>query len=236
MKKTLTVLSTTLALAFMACGTALAFPTYQLYIDPNSGGTFDSATQTWVTSASPFTLSALYEPGKGSMTNARLTVALPQGVNPAAGSIAINQQGGSTLANSGWVLGVPPISSAPLANGTKALSEHGIYPTWYTEYLFDFSNAAPIFDAQPGAQPGTKNGYREDFNISISGFSLGHFDLYNLVSDPTSKKYGGIAEFAPFSHDAGFTPPIPEPRTMVLLGISLITAAGYMKRIYRKKS
>lgn len=221
MKNMRTIIAACFITLLLSAGIASAYPTLQLYIDPSQPGvSWDSSTEIWVASSNTFTLSALSE---GTLSGVRLSIALTDGVSPSSGTVSIN---GSGISSSNYVYGIPPISALNPDGEGGDLTPHDIFPTYFAEYIFDFTpaNAADIFDTQPGAAAGTKSGYWKDFYIDISGFNFVHFDLYTLKNDVIDK-------FAPFSHDAEYNPPIPEPGTMVLLGISLLAAAGYMRRM-----
>jgi hypothetical protein len=218
-----TFLAALVFIIFTGAGTAFAYPVLQLTIDT---GTYDWSTETWVSSTSSFNLTAF---ATKALTDVRLAVALGSGVAPSNGTISID---GFALAVADFVYGLPPFSTInPDGNGGD-LAPHEIYPTYFAEYIFDFTTPASIYDTQPGGQPGTKLGYREDFVIDISGFDSGHFDLYTLKGEDR------IHKFAPPSHDAEYGSdnlPVSEPGTMILLGISLITTAVYVKRVNRKE-
>ena len=122
--------------------------------------------------------------------------------------------------------GTPPISDL------NALAPHGIYPTYFEIYGFEFSGGiGTIYDQQPG-QDGSGQGYTETFEIDILGLSEGvtgvHFDLFTMDSE------GQLIAFAPWSHDAE-TAPVPEPATMLLLGVGLMGIAGLGRKKLIKK-
>ena len=115
------------------------------------------------------------------------------------------------------------------------LSAHGVFPAWYTEFgAGDFDLVGGVGDVQPqpdywdpsvdGYLPNSRTlGQYKVFDIAVTGTSFIHFDAFTLNRD------GSIQYFAPFSHDASM---VPEPGSMILLGIGTIGLGIY--RRYRK--
>ena len=106
------------------------------------------------------------------------------------GSFTIN--GNEIAVTADMIWGTPPSEDDDIAG-------HGIYDTWYYQYLFDFSDAEYqlLYDAEWDTYPGNQYGYFMTFDVDVSNLVDGidlHHDLYNL--DGTL--------FAPMSHDAQY--------------------------------
>ena len=225
------------ALIAFASPLGYAIPTLQLGI---SGGTYNAATQTIVSTGPVFSLYAYLSPNSTNpLTDTYfLSMALsPQtSVGANLGSIIVN--GNTINATSGMVYGTPPLESilGPSLADPGDLAGHGVFPTYFAELGFNFSaaNTSGLFNTQDNPSWGPQSGtgmYYKQFNINTTNLANGysiHFDLYNTALCGGKKCDGtqdiDITQFAPFSHDAESitSTSVPEPGTTLLLGIALL--------------
>lgn len=216
-----------------------AVPTLQLDI---VGGEYDNTSETVVTTSNQFSLVAYGGGGNNFDLNDDyyISIALTPQTGPDLVDFGSFSFAGNTYDMYDMVYGVPPIENTNFLQPSDGgdLGQHGVYPTLYAEYGFNFSSAqtSGLVNTQDvtGSDPTSNTGndlFYMLFNVDISnlldGFEL-HFDLYNSVV----KRGGDIDadDFAPFSHDAGTVADVPEPAPLMLLGLGMLVLALASRR------
>ncbi len=220
-------------LIFFSAAQGLALPTLQLDI---ADGTYDNSTQTIVSTGKIFTLYAYLSSNLyNTLTDTYyISAAISPQISLGGANIGSFNFNGTTInATSDMTYGVPPLEAITSLQGWDVgdLPKHGIFPTYFSEFDFQFSSSNQIseYNTQDraisgGLIPTSGTGmYYAAFTIDTSLLDPNyviHFDLYN-----TKLKKGGdidVTQFAPFSHDAESKHQVPEPSTVLLLGSGLV--------------
>ena len=215
----------------------LAIPVLQLTID---GGTYNTSTETTVTSNKIFNLYSLLT-ADSAAGDYRLSVAvIPKMAEVASGDYGSFKLNGNTFnVTADMIFGAPPEKA--LMNKDE-LPSHGIYDTYYLEYDFKFdppntSSSYNVVDpSNVGVAPSARLGTGAFWNLfafDVTKMTIGlHFDLYKV--DPlTGLMLSGNGSFAPFSHDAEDGPSgnnVPEPQSLILLSMALIVSVFASRR------
>ena len=205
---------------------AFAIPSLQLDID---GGVYDTTTETVIAQSSPFTLDAYLIPDAKAPLDGTyyISAAILPPVGPAPASLGSFVFNGTTVnVTTDMVYGDPPLGD-PAGQGHDAqdLQEHGVFPTYFTQFSFQFDAGTETdpYDTtiHPGDGPGAGGSgmYYVQFTVDVTGLAAGsavHFDLYSVKGTLDLD----ADQNAPFSHDAQSSrvpPPVPEPGTLILL-------------------
>jgi hypothetical protein len=232
-------------------GRVEAFPALQLDI---LGGYYDPVTQTIVSDGPDFTLVALLTPNPlrnnlAELLNATcyISAAISPMTGPSDSSLgSFTWDGTNYLVTEDMTYDTPPLETTLVTEDPGDLGSHSIYPTFFTEFGFQFSpgNRSIAYDTapNPGALSPTSSttgvSYFATFNLTttLQGSNVLHFDLYNSYLQSCSKAGTcvmdeDIAMFAPFSHDAESQNRVPEAQSLLLMSTGLLIAG----RLFRRK-
>ena len=214
----------------------MAYPILQLDI---LGGHYDPVTETIVSDGPTFTLVAILTPKANVPLSTYMndtfyiSAALSPKTGPTDSSLgSFSWEGTNYLVTEDMTYGSPPLETFIAATDPGDLAGHGVYPTFYTEFGFQFDTNQRTTSYNSQDDPGglaptsatTGISYFQTFNItsSLIGDNTLHFDLYNSYV-AGCKKSGtcsldeDVALFAPFSHDAQSSQSVPEPGALMAL-------------------
>lgn len=220
MKRAMLILS---AVAILAMGQpVLAIPALQTFIP---GGSYDAATQTWVTTSGTFELWVIAaNTDSKPLYDLTLVGALAGGQAPVVDALTVD---GSAVND--FEYGTPP----SWGESAGDYPPHGVYPTNYFELsVTPLLNTAPetVHNMEPGSYDDMAMGKIFKFQVATS-YDWLHFDSYAFFRESDGK-----FTFAPNSHDAERrTPPppsVPEPGTMLLFG-SALALVGVVRKFQK---
>jgi hypothetical protein len=245
--QTMRFLAAVLVVMFAVSTPCYAIPALQLYIE---GATYDNESETWVASSSDtLRLWVIGDVGSyGTIADVKLSAAYDAAFTPTF--TFTPSQTGDYLGYTDSTTPVAPTyiqtqvvtdSSGPfpLLGDGSTLPTHDVFVpgiAWQEFALGNFTSTDSLigdFTADSSGslvtQTGDKTGQINVYDIAITGvpseFTV-HFDAYDHYTTGTVKYV-----FAPFSHD-GETTNVPEPTSLLLLGLSLIAMrAATIKKI-----
>ena len=240
------------AMFTLAAVTAEAYPILQLDI---IGGHYDAATQTVVSNGPDFTLVALLTQSGNRKTEELLadTYFISAAVSPNPGADATGLGSFTWNATNYNVAGDMTYGTPPLDVDSGAnLPSHGIFPTFFTEFAFEFEEGNRVSSYNVETNPGNPLtptaaaadiSYFATFNVTTAliGTNVLHFDLYNTVLRECRRNQSCETELnldlnAPFSHDAeSSNNKVAEPGSMLLMAVGLLFAARSLSRLKKAR-
>jgi hypothetical protein len=248
---------------------AFAIPTFQVYIEGATAGSYGSDQDTWFSFDNPLTLYVVGAYGSNtiSITGVTLLISVPEGET---GTISISGdlddptdipvlltkigEGSADETNPTADANIVILTDISGASGYSTINDPTFLPNGLnlnnhyplkddvSDFLiFDLwsftSDECGLMDYNAdngGSITSTLAcGEQKEYQVSYTGFSWLHFDVYGLVEDNKGKKIVTTWDNNPGSHDA--TAVIPEPTTLFFLGTGLLTF-GLIRCRKRRKS
>ena len=229
---------------------AEAYPILQLDI---IGGHYDAATQTIVSTGPDLTLVAVLTPQNNEDIAPYLndTYYISAAVSPSHGPEDTNLgsftwNGTNYDVTEDMTYGTPPLEIGEADRDPGDLSYHSVFPTFFSEFAFQFSPDNRTVSYNSADNPGgltptsatTNVSYFATFNITTAliGTNVLHFDLYNsyLVAcrrNQVCSPDEDVNLFAPYSHDAqSNVAQVPEPQSLLVMSMGLLFAGRMMLR------
>lgn len=210
--------------------TATAVPILQLYVE---GGTYDPVLESWVVTgpdAKLWVLGNVDGPGgAGQISNVYLVAS----VYGTIGTLVLTGTTTSLVtdpSNPGDPTYVGTSSPIDIPEGVENHEEYSSADAHLFYSIGDFTLLdSPVadlinyFPSYPGSAWSENAGQLNVYSVTVSGYSVVHFDAYDTVAGQTHAK----VVFAPFSHDASV---VPEPTALCLLGAGLAGIAFIRRR------
>ncbi|MCS7264736.1 MAG: choice-of-anchor N protein [Armatimonadetes bacterium] len=197
---------------------AFAIPALQIYIE---GAIYNPNDETWLITKPEFTLWVIGNVQQfGTIYDVKLAAAVKSNE---LGTITLTPTTTSLVPDPSlpptpiYTENFPsPDGAIPIMHGGRPLPPHGIYGPGVKFYEWSLGNFtltdSPIGDFIghfPTEFP--KWGQINAYIVTVSGFSWVHFDAYGYI---VKRNPGNRPVFAPFSHDAEYT---PEPSFLILV-------------------
>lgn len=242
MKKISLISFVLLIITTYAQATPTPVPHLQLYIE---NSLYNTGTQTWskMSSSDPYSFVLWVMGYSGSIADVKLTAAYNTNLT---GSITITPTTGTNF--NSWsnftdtaapdaptllIDGSGTDGTIPLDGNGNSLEAHGVFGSgvsWKEWYLGNFTPGETFLADFNAGVPSTLNkpGQLNAYTVTVTGYDWVHFDAFDhYVKSNEDAQYIK----APYSHDAqGNTEVVPEPSTLILVGIGMAGLAFYRKR------